>query len=443
MRRFGLRAWWRRFPLRVKTMIVAGTPLVLLTLGVPLLFSVQREAARVSSDVEHAYRVRQSLATVLKDLLDAETGMRGFLLTNDTEFLSSYRIARSRILPDLMELERRLSGSRPALARFEELEELAGRRMSILERIRVFGENTPNGEIPEGLLDRGRKVVEEIRAVVGRMDAAEADALAVSRASLRRAQQMALIVSVLVIPIALGITLLGLLGFASWLVRGIRRVEENARRLEAGEPLVQPPQGDDELARLGRALARAGARLAEQEAELRELALEDPLTGLPNRRAFLQIGQHELQVARRRSSVTALLFIDVDGLKRVNDELGHLAGDQLLREIADVITTELRASDLVARVGGDEFCVLLSRDSALDGSELLGRLEAALGERNRAPGRRYQLSFSVGVAFFDPLDPVTIEELIARADREMYQHKHLKRAGRVMTAGGPAAVAAG
>ena len=103
----------------------------------------------------------------------------------------------------------------------------------------------------------------------------------------------------------------------------------------------------------------------------------------------------------------------------------------MLCEIADLLREELRASDLVARVGGDEFCILLSRDSALDGSDLLERLEGALTRRNAEPDRRYALGFSYGVAFFDPSDPVSVDELIQRADAEMYQQKHAKRIARM------------
>lgn len=431
MRRFGFRAWWRRFPLRAKTLVVAGIPIVLLVLGVPLLIWVQRDAAQVSHDVEHAYRVRESLATVLQDLTNAETGIRGYLLTNDEEFLEPYRQAVDLVPVDLQELDRRLHDDTASTNRYAELEELARARLEILDDIRRFGERTPVGEIPEDLLERGRAVMEDIRSVVGEMDGAEANGLAAARAHLRGAQRVALIVSVFVIPFALLVTLAALIGFTTWLVRGIRRIEENARRLEHGEPLLDPPNGSDELANLGRVLAQTGARLAEQEAELRELALEDPLTGLPNRRAFDQIAEHELQIAIRRSSVTALLFIDVDGLKVVNDEHGHAEGDEMLREVASVLRTQLRASDLLARMGGDEFCVLLSRDSALDGSDLLERIDAAVADRNAQPGRRYELGFSVGVAFFDPADPISVEQLVQRADAAMYQNKHAKRVARM------------
>jgi two-component system, cell cycle response regulator len=215
--------------------------------------------------------------------------------------------------------------------------------------------------------------------------------------------------------------------FTTGLVRSVRRIEENAKRLERGEPLLDPPRGSDELASLGHALARAAARLTEQDAQLRDLALVDPLTGLRNRRGFLEIAEHELLVAKRRASVVALLFIDVDGLKVVNDQFGHAEGDRMLCETAEVLSEQLRSSDLLARIGGDEFCVLLSRDTAMDGQVALDRIDQAIAERNRLPDRRYDLGVSVGASIFDPAHPVAIDELIETADGEMYQQKRAKR----------------
>jgi diguanylate cyclase (GGDEF)-like protein len=299
----------------------------------------------------------------------------------------------------------------------------------VLEDALRFAERTPAGSIPEGLLAEGRALTEQIRDLIGGLDADQVERLDELRDGLDRAQAMSLVLTVVVVPFALFGTLIAVLLFTTGLVRGVKRIEANAVRMETGEPLLDPPHGTDELARLGQALLHTAARVAEQDAELRELALEDPLTGLRNRRAFLQIAEHELQVALRRTSVTALLFFDIDGLKAVNDNLGHAEGDRMLQGFAEVLRTELRASDLIARIGGDEFCVLLSRDTAMDGGQILERLERAVAKRNDEPGRRYRLAFSVGVAFFDPSDPVEVERLLEEADAAMYEQKRAKRAG--------------
>ena len=133
-------------------------------------------------------------------------------------------------------------------------------------------------------------------------------------------------------------------------------------------------------------------------------------------------------MAERRGSVAALLFIDVDGLKRVNDEQGHAEGDRLLCATADLLRETLRSSDVLARIGGDEFVALLSRDTAMDGAEVLDRLELAAEGRNERQDLGFPLSFSIGIAVFDPVSPVPVERLIELADEEMYQQKRIKRA---------------
>ncbi|HEV8547965.1 MAG TPA: diguanylate cyclase [Polyangiaceae bacterium] len=169
-------------------------------------------------------------------------------------------------------------------------------------------------------------------------------------------------------------------------------------------------------------------RLADQAEELRNLSLRDGLTGLYNRRGFLELSAQVVRVAERERHRLALLFVDLDGLKRINDELGHGHGDRAIAEAAELLRATCRATDLVARLGGDEFVVLAGN---LDGDSveiLKARLDRALAHANERPGREYSVSFSLGVATFDPQAPVAIEALLAEADRRMYQAKaHRKR----------------
>ncbi|HTQ05239.1 MAG TPA: diguanylate cyclase [Polyangiaceae bacterium] len=168
-------------------------------------------------------------------------------------------------------------------------------------------------------------------------------------------------------------------------------------------------------------------RLADQAEELRHLSLRDGLTGLYNRRGFLELSGQLVRVAERQQHRLALLFVDLDGLKDINDELGHAHGDRAIAEAAELLRSTCRATDLVARLGGDEFVVLASDVNDDSIAVLTGRLDRALAEANEKAGRDFRLSFSLGVASFDPKAPVAIETLLGQADERMYEAKAQKR----------------
>jgi diguanylate cyclase (GGDEF)-like protein len=167
------------------------------------------------------------------------------------------------------------------------------------------------------------------------------------------------------------------------------------------------------------------AEMVEREVAATHLAATDALTGLSNRRGFDLLATKVLEISKRRGSPAVLLFIDVDGLKPINDSSGHEAGDELLRELARLLERVFRASDVVARIGGDEFAVLLSATNDL--YEPVYRLRQAIDERNRAAPGTPALSASVGAVAFDPLHPEALEGLCKRADDAMYVNKYAKR----------------
>ena len=159
------------------------------------------------------------------------------------------------------------------------------------------------------------------------------------------------------------------------------------------------------------------------QAELRALALVDQLTGLHNRRGFLELAQQQLKIANRTKNGMLLLFADFDDLKAINDMFGLSEGDLALTEIAQVFQETFRASDIVARIGGDEF-VVLAIDACENSAEALAsRLQRNLEVHNAREDRAYELSLSVGTAYYDPESPCSVDELLVRADARMYEQK--------------------
>lgn len=158
-----------------------------------------------------------------------------------------------------------------------------------------------------------------------------------------------------------------------------------------------------------------------RELALEAVALHDELTGLYNRRGWFVLADHELERARRQGSARVLLFIDLDGLKQVNDVLGHREGDRAIADAAAVLTAASRSSDLVGRLGGDEFVLLLGDDGQADVARR--RLVEALDAHNAGSGAGFELRLSIGAEVWFPDQACTLDELVRRADAEMYAEK--------------------
>ncbi len=161
------------------------------------------------------------------------------------------------------------------------------------------------------------------------------------------------------------------------------------------------------------------------EEELLALSLTDELTGLYNRRRFLVLTDQYLKLSARTKKKLSLLFIDMDNLKWINDHHGHNEGDQALKDFANILKKTFRESDIVARIGGDEFVVLLeSKDENCE--IVLTRLDENIKHYNAKKSRHYDLSISVGTTQFDPEHPISIDELLSKADALMYAQKRRK-----------------
>lgn len=167
------------------------------------------------------------------------------------------------------------------------------------------------------------------------------------------------------------------------------------------------------------------AKLSEIElrlGQLDDLAHQDSLVNLPNRRSFLANLDRAIERVRRQGHPAAVLFVDVDGLKIINDTFGHKAGDEALIEIAQLLVASVRKTDCVARMGGDEFCILLEHlDEQRAWVMALRVVESVVGSQLCVNGSCLRLSVAVGVGMITPDDDP--QAVIDRADREMYRIK--------------------
>ncbi|MEV1289620.1 GGDEF domain-containing protein [Micromonospora sp. NPDC049679] len=196
------------------------------------------------------------------------------------------------------------------------------------------------------------------------------------------------------------------------------KVNEEIRRLNVflGAGLIL-------LAALLAGVAVMTERLRRQAAINRHLALHDALTGLPNRTVLYDRLNQALLAGDRRGSPVALIAVDLDGFKEVNDTLGHQAGDQVLVELAERLRGHARGADTVARLGGDEFALLLPESDIAGAREVAERIQHRLEEPLVVAGERVRIRASMGIAVY-PLHAMQPHTLLGRADLAMYAAKH-------------------
>lgn len=205
-------------------------------------------------------------------------------------------------------------------------------------------------------------------------------------------------------------------------------------RLQAGERIVELQSS---LVQRVQELEVAIAERQEAERALRNLTLTDDLTGVYNRRGFFTLAEHKLTGARRAGHSSLLFYADLDGLKLINDTYGHCEGSAAITTTAEILGRTFRNSDVVARIGGDEFAILAQNASNYESAIILKRLEEQFRTFNTQSSQPYQLSLSVGVVVVDSDNNLSLDDLISKADEAMYAHKRSKKPWHAMVESGP------
>lgn len=179
----------------------------------------------------------------------------------------------------------------------------------------------------------------------------------------------------------------------------------------------------DELAEANQLLKQEIEKRKAIESELRIYAATDVLTGIYNRRTGLLFLENRMKLSKREASHFVICFVDVNDLKKINDKFGHNEGDELIICISQILKKSIRESDIVFRLGGDEFIVIFQNTDIKKSELLWNRIQKNIDYYNKNTEKKYEISVSFGFAEYDPHQDFSIEELIAFADQEMYKYK--------------------
>lgn len=164
------------------------------------------------------------------------------------------------------------------------------------------------------------------------------------------------------------------------------------------------------------------------EENLYKVAITDELTGLYNRRGFFELAEKQLQLTDRQKNILCLLFMDLNDLKEINDQLGHEMGDYALVETAEVLKKFFRKADIISRLGGDEYAILMvGKADEINERAIISRFQEHLERINSQADRAYELWISIGAVRYAHDAPCTIEDLLAKADALMYEQKRKQK----------------
>lgn len=268
---------------------------------------------------------------------------------------------------------------------------------------------------------RAEEFLERIHALTHRQSTEQLD-------QARAVVQEVVLLIAIIFSVALAMAAVSGFGLARAILAPLRALEEGANRLGAGDLSHRVTvEGQDELRQLAGTFNAMAERLEKSQAALEALSTHDGLTGLSNHREFQRQMDGAIAHFRRYGRPFALLMLDLDRFKAVNDTHGHQAGDEVLRAVADRIRTEVRPTDQVARYGGEEFAVILSETPGPEALAVAERIRAAIAARPVALAEgAVQITISIGVATF-PEDAESGTQIVAAADRALYAAKNAGR----------------
>ena len=350
-------------------------------------YEIPRQLVQTARQSAHSHRVVAKIEEIARGVLDAESTGRAYVITGNPDLLARYY----RVLPEVDrdvqafgELTRNDPGHAAYITRLQS--QIAGRFKVMNEALEGRQQHGFEYARRISLTGQGRAGMNRILSTLDSMTAAEEHALLLREVEEKRITNMlTVLIGAIVIVGALVMT---------WVTLQSRK-------------LIQLQKASEEQAK--------------------HLAFHDTLTGLPNLRLLNDRLLQAIGAGARHGETFAVLFLDLDGFKAVNDTFGHDVGDELLKEVADRLKRLVRAEDTVARLGGDEFVVAIRHiKSAGDAAHVAGKIIASIASPYALDGHPIRISTSVGISMYTSGDS-TAEDLIKAADDALYS---AKRAGK-------------
>jgi len=352
--------------------------------GIQSYLDIQR-LTEANHWVVQTHKVIEGLENILSVLTDAETGQRGYLLTDKDSYLETYRSALLEIPNAFIEIASLIKDNPQQMNSLHQLQQLSFERLAVIkESIKLHSVEALAWSLKIDTLDRGKLIMDQIRAIIHQMITREQNLLEGRNNTANKFVQA-------------GSWWVGIGMFFAMGILGISAV-----------------------------IAIKTISFINQE--LQVLSLTDPLTGVLNRRGFEMQAHQYLKMAARHKQNGYMFFIDIDNMKRINDYFGHSEGDEVLRETADILKHCFREVDIITRLGGDEFGVLMTMANDGDEKIAIKRLEEQVDQRNAVCQLPRQPFFlSIGGAVCNLQEIGDLDKLISEADKAMYVNKVNKK----------------
>jgi len=414
--------------IRLKLTLLLTTLFVAAIFNSILTYKLERFGEEKLQWVNHTHEVLVSAKGLLSSMQDAETGQRGYLITNDLNYLDPYHTGLDAAESGLRTLRTQTADNPDQQAILDSIgTELDLKLAELHETIQLAQSDRKKDALEIVEQNKGKKYMDNIRDLLATFSHAELILLEKRKGEFRSNRTQIYTLVIVEIAFFIGLAVFTLIFLQKNFFQPLALLLASAKKLEAGdELLVSDIIEQDEMGHLLSTFFVMSEKVIEREGVLDQIAHHDSLTGLKNRLMMSEEIQTSIGDLQETGGKIAVLFLDLNSFKEVNDSRGHEVGDLVLKETAERISSSVRSSDSVFRIGGDEFLVLARNIANIsDVQSIVDNLIRAFDEPAMIRGELTDIGISIGVAVA-PDNANSSSELLEFADVAMYAAKREK-----------------